>query len=255
MIINRASTLLAGLLATLASTGHTATIDLSFAQVLLQPAGGLNNPLLDLQISDTAVANQLVFTVSALGLTGTETLDGIALNLSSAQASKLLSVTASNQSPLGAVPAAFNLIPTGTSTSLPAINGQPAVNGSAFSPNQNLQPGNPIGGNFDFYLKFPAGQLTAAAGGSKTDSFTLTFSEVAGSGATVTASNFLNTSATNSKGGGYYAEAAISNSSGVGASGLSYIAAAPVPEPESLPLLLSGLGLVGLFASRKKRPE
>ena len=239
------SALLVALLSTVASTGHAATVDLSFNQLLATASTtGFANPSLDLKISDTAVANQLTFTVTATGLVGTETLDGIALNLSTAQAAGLTAVTISGQTPLLQSPKTFSLVPTGTSPG----------GTSAFSPNQNLQPGSNVGGNFDFYMKFPAGNLSAT--NVNTDTFTLTFTE---SGtATVTAANFLNKSASNGvSAGGYYAEAALSNSGagGVAASGLSYVAAVPVPEPETLPLLLSGMGLMGLLALRKKRAE
>jgi hypothetical protein len=238
MIFNRISTLLVGLFL-LASTGHASTVDLSFTQLVSGPTGW-NNPLLDLKISDTAVANQLTFTISATGLTGVETLNGIALNLSSALASTLTGVSISNQSPLTSVPSPFSQVLTGTAPG----------GGSAFSPTQILQPGSPLGGNFDFYLKIPVGQLSGNV--ANADSFTLTFTE--SNGSVVTPDSFLNVSAKNgNSAGGYYAMAALTNSTGVAASGLSYVAVTAVPELDTMPMLLSGMGLVGMLVSRRRR--
>jgi hypothetical protein len=238
MKFNCKSTLLAGMFL-LAGTGHASTVDLSFTQLVSGPSGW-NNPLLDVKISDTAVANQLTFTISSPGLTGVETINGIGLNLSTALASTLTGVSISNQNPLTAVPSPFSQVTTGTSPG----------GGSAFSPTQILQPGTPQGGNFDFYLKIPVGQLSGNV--ANADSFTLTFTESDGS--VVTANSFLNRSAPNGNStGGYYAVAALTNSTGVAGSGLSYVAVTAVPELETMPMLLSGLGLVGLLVSRRKR--
>ena len=240
MKFNRIYTLMYGLFL-LASTSHASTVDLSFTQLVSGPTGW-NNPLLDLQISDTAVANQLTFTISSPGLTGVETINGIALNLSTALASTLTGVSISNQNPLTSVPSPFSQVTTGTSPG----------GGSAFSPTQILQPGTPLGGNFDFYMKIPVGQLSGSA--ANADSFTLTFTE--SNGAVVTANSFLNGSAPNgNSAGGYYAVAALTNSTGAAGSGLSYVAVTSVPELDTMPMLLSGLGLVGLLVSRRKRTK
>ena len=200
-----------------------------------------NDPLLDIKISDTGT-NQLSFSISATGLTGSETISGIALNLSTALASTLTGVSISNQNPLTSVPSAFSQVTTGTSPG----------GGSAFSPTQILQPGSPLGGNFNFYLKIPVGNLSGSV--ANADSFTLTFTE--SNGSVVTADSFQYGSAKNgNSAGGYYAVAALTNSTGVAASGLSWVAVAAVPELDTMPMLLSGLGLVGVLVSRRKRIE
>ena len=217
------------------------TVDLSFNQVV-----GYSNttatmagtaPWFDLAISDTATAGTLQFVLSTPKFTGSQTLDGIFLNVNPTLAGTLTGVSISGAT-LGNAPAAFATGATSATTS------------SAFDTTQAIAGGFTAaqGGSYDLYLKFPAGVVTPTGAGSVGETFDLVFT-----GAAPVATSFLTQSLAKTTGGpSFFGLAAVSNSGGAGASGIAYLSAAPVPEPGEYILMLIGFGLIGFLVRRSK---
>ena len=220
---------------------RAATVDLSFGQIVAGstiPAGSA--PWFDLIISDTTTAGTLNFTLQTHFPSSipnnTQTLTGMSLDIPTAEAGKLTSVTISS-STLANAPAAFV-----KSTSTSPTN-------SVFSATQSIDDGANKGGKFDLWLKFPAATVEPGKAGANGETFSLSFV-----GAAPTASDFASTLSLANGGGTYLGVATLSNALGTGGSGLAYIGTAAVPEPGTWATLTVGLGLLAALAVRRRRP-
>jgi hypothetical protein len=218
-----------------ANAVHASMYDFSFNNNIYNASGVLvgSAPWLDLKIADTTTAGDLLFTVSTLNLTGSQTVTGIFLNIPTAVAATLTGISISNSTNTSAQPLAFV---SGTSTS---------GTSSIFSLTQSITtPALAAGaGSYDLYLKFPVGALV----GTISETFDLVFS-----GGQPTAVDFLTTSlAKNASSPSFVAAAAFTNATGVGASGISVVSASPVPVPAAI--WLFGSAIVGFLGFNRRK--
>jgi hypothetical protein len=234
-----------------AASAQAATVEFSFNNVIQTSPSTASMagtaPWMDLKISDTASPGTLLFDVNSLNLTPNQRLTGLFLNLPTAITANLTSVGVSAVTATNPANATPNNSPV-------TFAGNPANLGSnsAWSSTQNLTGATAQnGGSFDFYIKFPA-TATAVSAGAGTNPLGETFQLTFAGSSLPTAASFLTTSLPSNVGRpSYYAVAAFTNSDGI--TGNAWISASPVPEPESLAMLLAGLALVGTVATRRRR--
>ena len=227
----------------ISGVSNAAVVQLSFTQVVTLPSSAMAGaaPWLNVTIADSATAGTFAVTVST-SLTGSQTLTGIWLNIPTvAGALTSFSVTDTDGNGSGEDPMAFA-----------AINASPSNTQSGVHTTQDLHPTGTTKaqvGDYNVLLRFANN-----AGSAFQDHETETFNLVSNGNSGLTASSFLFRSSQTAGGlpnPPFYALASFTNAGGTGGSGIAYIAATPVPEPDTYALMLAGLVLVGLLARRR----
>jgi hypothetical protein len=247
MQLKIAALLAAGLTGvTLCSVVNAAVVEYSFNTGSIMPpsvpmAG--TGPWLDIKFQDTATAGTVAVSVSA-NLVGAQTLTGIWLNLDPVLTGSLVTGSSS----FGATGASGTGVAPGTFV---AVDADPGNTGSGIHKLQDLGPSAATKaqvGRYNVQLRFP--NSTGAFMGTETETFNLVSPGL-------TANSFL-FRASQTAGGlpnpAPYALASFTNADGTTGgpgSGIAYISATPVPEPEMYALMLTGLGLAGLLVRRR----
>jgi hypothetical protein len=232
-----------------AASAQAATVEFSFGSVI-QTSTSMSGtaPWMDLKISDTASPGTLLFDLNSFNLVPNQRLTGLFLNLPTAITAGLTGVS------ISAVTATNPANATPNNSPIAFVGNPPNLgSNSAWSSAQNLTGATAQnGGSFDFYIKFPT-NATAVSAGAGTNPLGETFQLTFAGSSLPTATSFLTTSYPqngNLSKPSYYAVAAFTNSDGI--NGNAWISATPVPEPESLAMLLAGLAVVGAAGRRRK---
>ena len=225
----------------LCSMVNAAVVEFAFNTDVIPPSVPMagTGPWLDIKFTDTLTPGTVAVSVTA-NLIGAQTLTGIWLNLSPSLAGALTSFGASGASGTGEAPGAFA-----------AIDAAPSNTQSGIHKLQDLGPSGATKaqvGNYNVQLRFPN------SGGTFQLAESETFNLVSPG---LTANSFLFTASQTA--GGFptpapYALASFTNADGTtggAGSGIAYISATPVPEPEMYVLMLAGLGLAGVLARRR----
>ena len=223
---------------------NAAVVEFSFANVVTPPSATMagSAPWLNVKIADTATAGTVAVTVSS-SLTGSQTLTGIWLNIPAvAVALTSFSVTDTDGNGSGESPMAFA-----------GIDAAPTNTQSGAHKLQDLHPTGTTKaqvGDYNLLLRF-ANNAGSAFQTNESETFNL----VSNANSGLTASSFLFRSSQTAGGlpnPPFYSVASFTNAGGTGGSGIAYVAAVPVPEPETYALILAGLGMVGFLVRRRR---